>query len=178
MPNIEIKARIINDYPDINALRLKYNIIEKPTEHQIDTYYKVPNGRLKMRVINIDNKTESVLIPYIRSDILGPKKCDYTFLYPNNCEQSMNLLDTILGKLCVVDKIRKIYLIDNVRVHYDEVKGLGKFMEFEAVYSESSEEEKNRMFVNQLMIDFNIQEEHLIKCSYLNLLLDDFNDQY
>jgi adenylate cyclase, class 2 len=33
----------------------------------------------------------------------------------------------------VVEKIRKIYFIDNVKFHFDTVEGLGTFVEVEAI---------------------------------------------
>ena len=41
------------------------------------------------------------------------------------------------GVETVVDKVRDIYLIGNVRVHVDSVHGLGEFIEFEAVYRDA-----------------------------------------
>lgn len=166
MPNIEIKAKV-TEFPNIS-----HKFLSIPTEHQIDTYFNVPNGRLKMRTIEKNDKIESVLIPYLRNDTLGPKKSEYTFLYPNNTNEANEILTTMFGQLCVVDKIRQIFLIENVRIHFDEVKDLGKFIEFEAVYQNSSDEEKNRNFVNELLKEFNITNDQLIDVSYQNLILN------
>ena len=67
--NIEIKARC----PDAKAIR---SILQsrkadfKGIDHQVDTYFKVPFGRLKLREGNIENN----LIYYDREDKKGPKK--------------------------------------------------------------------------------------------------------
>ena len=42
-------------------------------------------------------------------------------------------LTAALGVRRVVDKRREIFLADNVRIHLDDVAGLGTFLEFEAV---------------------------------------------
>lgn len=46
-----------------------------------------------------------------------------------------NILTKQLGVKITVDKKRKIYFIDNVKFHFDEVKGLGTFLEVEAIDS-------------------------------------------
>jgi len=74
--NIEIKARTDN----VDRIR---DILEnedadfKGTDHQIDTYFNVPEGRLKLREGNIENN----LIFYRRSDDKQPTKSDVQ-LYP------------------------------------------------------------------------------------------------
>ena len=48
------------------------------------------------------------------------------------------LLARILGVHRVVRKTRQILLVDNVRIHLDEVEGLGTFLELEAVFDGSA----------------------------------------
>jgi predicted adenylyl cyclase CyaB len=43
-----------------------------------------------------------------------------------------------MGIKVVVDKLRKIYFIENVKFHFDEVKGLGSFIEVEAIDQDGS----------------------------------------
>ncbi|HFD33211.1 MAG TPA: CYTH domain-containing protein, partial [Gammaproteobacteria bacterium] len=42
-------------------------------------------------------------------------------------------LTAALGIFKIVDKQRRIYFIGNVKFHIDEVKGLGSFVEIEAI---------------------------------------------
>ena len=69
--NIEIKARC-NDHEKIRGILKSRNADFKGIDHQIDTYFKVNNGRLKLREGNIENH----LIFYQRSDQEGPKQSD------------------------------------------------------------------------------------------------------
>ena len=46
---------------------------------------------------------------------------------------SKETLARSLGVKVVVDKARRIYRKDNIRVHFDQVKRLGTFVEIEAV---------------------------------------------
>ena len=55
-------------------------------------------------------------------------------LHPSpNSETLKEILIAAIGKKVVVDKQRQIYFIDNVKFHIDTVKGLGSFMEIEAI---------------------------------------------
>jgi len=169
MPNIEIKARCSNlDKARETAERLKTTYIGNL--HQIDTYYKTKEGRLKLREIN---EKEAQLIPYFKEYAFGPMKSNYSLLPVENPEHLKNILDKILGTLTVVDKKREVFLINNIRVHLDEVKNLGSFVEFEAVYEENSIEDKEREIkkVSELLDIFQIGEDDLLDKSYIDYLI-------
>ena len=81
--NIEIKARC-NDHEKIREI-LKSNKADfKGRDRQIDTYFKVNSGRLKLREGNIEN----YLIFYERKDQAGPKQSDVT-LFKNLLDSSL-----------------------------------------------------------------------------------------
>jgi adenylate cyclase, class 2 len=87
--NIEIKARC-EDPRHIRDYLLSHHAIFKGTDTQRDTYFNVPNGRLKLR----QGKIENALIHYKRSDQKGPKSSEVT-LYP---VAESNLLRSLLEK--------------------------------------------------------------------------------
>ncbi len=71
----------------------------------------------------------------------------------------------------IIEKNREIYLYENVRIHLDEVKKLGNFLEFEAVMDEKyRNKEVETGKVEYLMEKFGIKNEHLIGESYENLM--------
>ena len=53
-------------------------------------------------------------------------------------------LRAAMGIVNVVRKRREIYLWQNVRIHLDDVEGLGQFLEFEAVLSPEIDEAAGR----------------------------------
>ena len=166
--NIEIKAVC----PNLDKARLiAITLGAKPSlsQHQRDTYFTTPNGQLKLREI----PGMTWLIPYTRPNELGAKRSDYEIISIDSPERTRGLLSQILGVSVVVEKERDIYLLDNVRIHLDEVVDLGSFIEFEAVFdaSDPSAEETNRAKVDRLMIDFEIDQTSLIRQSYHDLLL-------
>lgn len=165
--NIEIKARS-NDHPEIRKI-LKDNHAEFiGTDHQVDTYFKVNLGRLKLREGEIENH----LIHYQRENQTGPKQSDVTLFKSNPGSSLKDILIKALGVLIIVDKTREIYFIDNVKFHLDSVKDLGSFVEIEAIdksgtIGKDMLYEQCRFYLNL----FNISEEDLIPDSYSDMLI-------
>ena len=126
--NIEIKARC-NDPESIRKILQKRGADFKGIDNQIDTYFKAPNGRLKLR----EGDIEYSLVYYDREDISGPKRSDVVYYHPNKKAPVKELLSKALGKLITVEKKREIYYIDNIKFHIDEVEELGSFVEIEAI---------------------------------------------
>lgn len=165
--NIEIKARC----GDVERIR---NILEsqhanfKGRDHQIDTYFRVNIGRLKLREGNIEN----FVIFYDREEAAGPKQ-SRVILFENNPLSSLKeILTRSLGVLVVVDKQREIYFLENVKFHLDDVKGLGTFVEIEATAIDHSIG-KDRLLeqCNHYAAIFQITSADLISKSYSDLLL-------
>lgn len=124
--SIEIKARCA-DPARIRSILRSRRAIFKGLDHQIDTYFRVPSGRLKIREGNIEN----ALIFYKRADQKKSKKCNAVI---HSCEEETALktiLAETLGTLGAVDKKREIYFIQNAKFHIDCVKKLGNFVEIE-----------------------------------------------
>jgi adenylate cyclase class 2 len=115
--NIKIKARS-KDPASIKEMLASHQADFKGVDHQLDTYFNVPNGRIKFREGNIEN----YLIHYDRPNRAGPKKSIYILYHPHPDSSLKQLLTQANGILIVVDKLRSIYLIDNVKSHVDEVK--------------------------------------------------------
>jgi predicted adenylyl cyclase CyaB len=163
---IEIKARC-NNQTVIREILRNGNAEFKGTDHQTDTYFIVSNGRLKLREGNIENS----LIHYFRDNVDEPKESD-AFVYQNNTDKLFKeLLIRALGVLVVVDKVREIYFIDNVKFHLDQVEGFGEFVEIEAIGNHNASREdlmhQCRFYLNL----FEIQKSDLITHSYSDLLI-------
>lgn len=165
--NIEIKAKC-NNHEKIRSILKSRNADFKGTDHQIDTYFKVNNGRLKMREGNIEN----FLVFYEREDKEGPKQSDVILFKSDPNSSLKEILLKSLGVLVVVDKQREIYFIENVKFHIDSVKNLGTFMEIEAIDSDGSFGKETLLEQCQSYLDlFGIPKDDLISVSYSDLLL-------
>jgi len=166
VPNIEIKAAY-DDFDFAHSVLARLDAKPVGTDHQIDTYFTTPHGRLKLRESSLSG---AQLIPYLRPDQTGPKRSDYLVLPVEDPEECKRLFSELLGVDCIVDKVREIFLIGNVRVHLDRVKHLGTFLEFEAVYDNSLLERAEHEKVQRLMTEFRIPREDLLKNSYRELV--------
>jgi len=165
--NIEIKAKC-NNHEKIRSILKSRNADFKGTDHQIDTYFKVNNGRLKLREGNIEN----FLVFYERENKKGPKQSNVILFKSDPNSSLKEILLTSLGILVVVDKQREIYFIENVKFHIDTVKNLGTFMEIEAIDSDGAfgKEKLLEQCENYLKL-FGIPKDDLISVSYSDLLL-------
>ena len=61
-------------------------------------------------------------------------------------------------------------LIDNVRVHLDQVDGLGTFLELEAVVDAAHDDAACRAQVDRIMQALGLGDADLIRASYAELL--------
>lgn len=165
--NIEIKAKANNQ----DAIResLKSNNADfRGVDHQIDTYFKVNNGRLKLR----EGKIENHLIHYQRENKEGPKQSDVTLFKSDPKTSLKEILTKALGILVVIDKKREIYFIDNVKFHIDIVEDLGTFVEIEAIDTDSTIGKDTLLEQCKFFLDlFKIPQKDLISVSYSDLLL-------
>ena len=129
--NIEFKASCNDIYTaEQKLITLKPKFIGE--DHQIDTYFNTPIGRLKLREGNIENS----LIFYERENTSNAKQSN-VILYNHEANASLkSILTKVNGIKTVVDKKRRIYFIENVKFHFDRVEGLGTFVEVEAIDSD------------------------------------------
>ncbi len=165
--NIEIKAKLA-DAVMVRQILNDRNARFIGTDHQVDTYFNVVNGRLKLREGNIEN----ALIYYKRDDKPGPKKSDVKLYKSKPDSMLKGLLEDSLGVLAVVDKVREIYFIDNVKFHIDEVESLGIFVEIEAIDKTGELGQKKLLEqCNYYLELFGINENELIPVSYSDLVL-------
>ncbi len=160
----EIKAKCSNQEAIRNILK-KHRAICKGTDHQIDTYFKVNEGRLKLREGGLENN----LIQYNRENKSGPKKSKVNLYKTSKDAALKKVLTAANGVLTVVDKKREIYFIDNVKFHIDKVFGLGDYIEIEAI----GEKDYDSLLAQceHYMELFSIKPADLIDCSYSDLLL-------
>ena len=166
---IEIKARCTQQ-DKIRALLQERAARFVGEDHQIDTYFRVPSGRLKLR----EGTIERTLIFYERLNQQGPKASNVTLYKPGPNGGLRDLLTQALGVLVVVDKRREIYFIDNVKFHLDRVEGLGTFAEIEAIDEDGTiGEARLREQCEHYLALFEIAEDDLVRVSYSDMLLGD-----
>ncbi len=135
---------------------------------QIDTYFQVHQGRLKVRETGGETGT---LIFYLREDEPSLKRSRVLLQEVSNARELKELLTEALGVLTTVEKRRTIYRWGQVQIHLDEVAGLGDYIEFERMLASSEDERAAEAEFHHLQSAFNISENDMVAGSYSDLLL-------
>lgn len=164
--NFEWKAR----RSDVESLEKKLLTLSPKfvgEDHQVDTYFSVEKGRLKLREGNIENS----LIYYERNNVADSKQSN-VLLYTFQPDASLKeILLKIHGVKVIVDKTRRIYFIDNVKIHFDVVENLGTFVEVEAISKGDFTIEKLKDQCKYFADFFEIQNSDYESGSYSDLML-------
>ena len=180
--NIELKARL-SDLPAARQTARRVATKYVGIERQTDTYFQCPAGRMKLREIvdfgpaeeNGDGaqlqprRSIAQLISYDRADETEAKESHYQIVEIRDPGR-VRELKWQMGIRAVVVKQREIFLQDNVRIHLDDVSGLGAFLEFEAVLGRGKNAATGRAQVTRLQEEFGIEPDALIANSYVDLL--------
>jgi len=163
MVNLELKVKI----KDMNSIRsLVSNLATYAgTLYQEDTYFLVGEKRLKVR----DDKNSKELIYYIRENESSSKKSRYFLFKIDNFV--VFFIKKILRVKSIVNKKRYLYFYKNTRIHLDEVKDLGNFLELETVVKDVS---KYKNYENEhfKLIDLlNLNNQEKVRYSYSDLII-------
>jgi adenylate cyclase, class 2 len=165
--NIEFKAKT-NDVLAAENILLQHNPIFIGEDHQIDTYFNVAAGRMKLREGNIEN----ALIHYERENTAGSKSSK-VLLYQHQPNENLKaILTKGLGIKAIVDKKRKIYFIGNVKFHFDTVQNLGTFIEVEAIDKDGSiSKEKLQEQCDFYAAVLGVKQEDFMSVSYSDMIM-------
>lgn len=127
MQNVEYKAELRD--PDLaRTIAASIGACRVETLTQIDTYFRIPDGKLKRRQ-TAGYPTEWVF--YSRPGQTRPKLSNFT-LYPEAMARE-RFGHADLPVWIVVKKSRELWSYQGVRIHFDAVENLGNYIEFEAL---------------------------------------------
>jgi adenylate cyclase class 2 len=160
--NLELKIKP-DDFSHVRKKLISINAEYKGVLNQRDVYYSSIAGLLKLRTVN--GKQE--LIRYDRNEDEGNRFSDYDILVIN-APGAEEFFNAILPVKTIVEKKRELYLYDNTRIHIDDVKDLGSFLELETLvlFGKDDAEKRFNTIVKLLELDLSKQ----IKASYKNLM--------
>lgn len=167
MRNIEMKARLAHYAHAEHICGTLAGARYSGDIQQVDTYYRVPEGRLKLRE---KSPGDAELIFYRRPDAMEARACDYEVVRAPGGLKST--LADALGVLAVVRKVRRLWLWHNVRIHLDRVEGLGDFVEFEAVLDDEHADADGHARLATLWFVFGLSQRDVVPVSYLDLMLE------
>lgn len=169
--NIELKARCADLDAAAGACR-RLGARFEWTRRQVDTYFRVAEGRLKLRV---STPGEALLVSYRRADEAAARDSQYELRPVEDAEAVLGEFTARHGILARVAKTRTLYLLGHIRIHLDRVEGLGTFIEFEAVMDDQHEDAPTRERLAALRRAFGIGDEDLLGESYAELVTCDQN---
>jgi homotetrameric cytidine deaminase len=160
--NVELKA--VDPDPARSLERaLALGAEDRGVIAQRDTYFRVHAGRLKLRE---EEPGEAHLIAYSRPDAAEVRVSSYRVVPVPDPAGMLAALGETNGIDVVVAKRRRLLLWETVRIHLDEVEGLGSLLELEAVAEPGSDLTHERRQVAQLREALEIRDEALREGSY------------
>jgi len=165
---MELKAKV-HDLEIVRRRLTRLGALHMGTFRQIDVYFDVHEGRLKLR--EVEGKNNAELVYYERENIAGPKRSKVFILKTQDPKVFKDLLKRLLKISAVVEKVREIYRYQGTQIHLDNVEKLGNFVEFERKTSNGERAtKKNQQILEKLMEKLGINPESLEKLSYGDLI--------
>jgi homotetrameric cytidine deaminase len=165
--NVEIKARDADPGATLERA-LALGASDEGVLIQRDTYFGGVRGRLKLRE---QEPGGAQLIAYARPDSEAARTSAYRLADVSDADALREALDAALGTRVVVDKHRRLLLWQGVRIHLDQVAGLGAFVELEGVAPPESDLSREHALVAQLREDLALREP--IPVSYSDMIEGD-----
>lgn len=164
MQNVEFKCELRDPELAASILR-KLGATHIATLDQTDTYFRVTDGRLKRRESR-GEPTEWIF--YSRDNISRPKVSKF-MIYTEE-EARSRFGERPLPVWVVVSKKRQLWMLTGVRVHLDEVAGLGHFLEFEAMVSRRQNAAQRHQDIEALRVALGPTLGEPIACGYSDLI--------
>ena len=164
--NVEFKAR--DPHPDATLrAALGHGASDQGVLHQRDVYFAARTGRLKLRI----QDDGAQLIGYQRADAATARLSAYHLADVPDPGAMIAALDATLGITVEVVKRRRLLLWRDVRIHLDDVDGLGCWVELEAVAPPGSDLGAEHAKVAELREVLGIGDERLVATGYAAMLL-------
>ena len=163
--NLELKAKV-NSHEGFKKILFAISAEYKETLIQKDIYYKYDKGLLKLRIQNDSYQ----LIKYLRKEDELKRWSDYEILKMSspNAEKFLNDIFTVV---VIVEKSRELFIYKNTRIHLDEVKELGKFLELETIVDEKGQQDAEERYA-EIFDLLNLSAYEEIRDSYRNLVVN------
>ena len=171
--NVESKTRCL-DLEAVARLASSLGARYEGRLEQVDTYFRVPHGRFKLREISHvgpDGRVSASaeLIRYERPDESGARVSSYERTAIEDVESSMTRLAAAHGVRGCVRKQRALWILDSTRIHLDDVDGLGSFVELETV-SQGDPGAEERREHDRLRSALGLDPWATVDCSYIDLV--------
>jgi adenylate cyclase, class 2 len=166
MKNLELKA-FARDLPRLRAVLRRLGAAHEPRPlDQVDWYFHVPHGRLKLR--ERKGRRTAELLFYVRRDARRARASEYQKLTVADAAGMLRLLRTMFTAGVCVRKRRDLWLHRETRVHLDRVARLGTFVEIEVPFTRNATAARRTM--RMLKTRLGIMPGDVLAGSYADLL--------
>lgn len=158
-----IKAKV-SDFEKTEKILRAINSTFVGVDLQKDIYFKVAKGKLKWRQGTIEN----LITHYERIDDGGLEKTIVYRYDVNPTQEQVDQLYKSYEEIGSIEKERKIFYIDNVKIHLDKIKDHQVFIEIEAIdrdVTQSNDELRSQCL--KIKEKLGIEDIDLIKTGYL-----------
>jgi adenylate cyclase class 2 len=170
MRNVELKARDPDPARTLERA-LAIGAAQIGEIRQRDTYFAGARGRLKLREQDTDGPPLfDELIEYSRPDSIDARTSTYRRVPVADAAPLREALDAAYGADVTVAKRRQLLLWEGVRIHLDDVEGLGTFLELEALADPDSDLGAEHQKLERLRAELGIEDGNLIARSYADLV--------
>ena len=161
--NLEFKTRL-EDVAAAEAALRRLGAVDAGVLVQRDTYFRVPEGRLKLR----EMPDGAEWIEYRRDETGATMMSRYNVTPVADAVGTAARLGAAFGMRGVVEKARALWLYRNARIHLDHVAGLGSFLEIEVVEPRSADE--GEALLRELLDALALSAADALQASYIDLL--------
>lgn len=168
--NLEIKLEL-RDPPLALQIAAALGASDRGTLEQTDEYYLVLSGKLKRRAITHAGETTVQYIRYERPPTPAVRGSDYEILEEIGFLERFGTVP--FETVATVVKRRRLFLLDGIRIHLDDVDSLGSYFEIEApIALDASETETDAVHrsVAELLERFAPATGEPVSLGYLDLL--------
>ncbi|MFQ5599443.1 MAG: class IV adenylate cyclase [Candidatus Krumholzibacteriia bacterium] len=167
-----MKARVL-EWGPIEDVLSEIGAREAGQFAQRDVFFRCRRGRLKLRLVA---GRPAQLIGYERKDAACVRASEYQVVEVEDGGSLLRVLELALGRLGEVRKRRRLFLLDNVRIHLDEVDRLGRFLEIEAVVGDRHPEPECHALARALLARLGVRADQVQERAYVDLLAEGFGD--
>jgi predicted adenylyl cyclase CyaB len=165
MRNLEAKFWLA-DLKEAKEAAEAIGFVHHATLTQRDTFFRAINGKLKLR----EEPVSAALIHYQRDRAGALELSNYSIVSVADPLATRAMLEAALGVIAAVRKRRIVLIRNNVRLHLDDVEGLGQFGEIEAIVPERDAAARYDDEVRGIVEALGVPVSALIPSSYFELM--------
>jgi adenylate cyclase class IV len=183
--NIELKFEVSEErFIECRKIAMSLDPTSTSSLWQFDTFFNIPtkDSYLKMRAENCvgNDMPNYTLIFYRRPKDVNAKQSSFVRYFPksgsyedskSDPEQLVTILSLSLGVLGIVQKLRTVYHVNNVRIHLDVVGHSDTYVEMEYCVSNEYPAEKGKETLENLVKVLKLADCKRIDGAYMDRIL-------